>query len=367
MRNHSLVQTRRPATVTSGLKTLPMMGSKNYSLPTDHSTDQGLSGNEAKDASKGKELEAAIARFEILQYHFSSLREELEECYLQGPVGVFEDIRERLEDIAAAIRSNKVGSEFPNRNCSVAAGNPSEFRPTKSVSFTKTPQWREYFSTESFPVLIGKKAKLSVFNKLAGYYTRFFQCFKRSERSAQSSLQSAGSNTESISSTNPIETPFEKPDNAHNQQASKGSGATIALRELASTTLHQNNLILSKLGYRQNAAMARSTSTRSPPPFVSPFSPPTKTRTVKKVPLILLYTVNIVLFLALLVAIAWALVAGLMAESERRMWLQGGETARMASVLLQPEGGFWERGWGAGAGGWGVGGDVEALRGDGYF
>lgn len=361
-----LGQTRRPATVTSGLKAFPIIRSKNYSLPTDLYTDQGLSENEAKDASKGEELEAANARFEILQEHFSSLRKELEECYLHGPVGVFEDIRERLEDIAAATRSNPVGSEVPNRNCSVTVGYPSEVRPTKSVSFANIPQWREYFSTESSPVIAGKKAKLSVLSKLAGY-TSYFQFFKRGECSAQSSLQSAGSNTGTTSSTNPQEPPFKKSDNAHNQQASKDNGATIALRELASTTLHQNNLILSKLGYRQNPVMSRSTSSRSHPPSVSPFVPPTKNRTVKNVPLILLYTANIVLFLTFLVAIAWALAAGLMADRERRMWLQGGETARMASVLLQPEGGFWERGWGAGAGGWGVGGDVEGLEGEGYF
>lgn len=47
------------------------------------------------------------------------------------------------------------------------------------------------------------------------------------------------------------------------------------------------------------------------------------------------------------------------------MRLEGGETARMTSVLLQ-EGGFWERGWGIGAGKWGLGGDVEELK-MGYF
>lgn len=361
-----LGQTRSTATVTSGLQAFPIIRSRNYSSPSDLSTNQGLSENKAKAVSKGEELQAANARFEILQEHCSSLREELEECYLRGPVGVCEDVRERLEDIAAAIRSNQLGPEVPNRNCSVTVGNPSEVRPTKSVSFTNIPQWREYFPTETSPVIAGKKAKLSVFSKLAGY-TSFFQFFKRGECSAQSSLQSAGSNTKTTSATNSQEPPFEKSDNAHNQQASEDNGGTIALRELANKTLHQNNLILSKLGYRRNPVMSRPTSFRSHPPSVSPFVTPTKTRNVKNIPLILLYTANIVLFLIFLVAIAWALAAGLMADRERRMWLQSGETARMASVLLQPEGGFWEKGWGPGAGGWGVGGDVEGLTEEGYF
>lgn len=359
-----LGQTRRPAPVTSGLQAFPITGSKNYSLPTDLSTDQGLSEYKAKVASKGEELEVVNARFEMLQYHFSSLRKELEECYLQDPVGVFEDIRERLEDIAVAIRSNPVGPEVPNRNCSV--GNLREAGPTKSVSFTNIPQWREYFSTGYSSVPAEKKAKLSVFRKLAGY-TSFLQFFKRGGCSAQSSIQPAGSNTETTSPTNPQEPPFAKSDIAHNQQASEDNGTTIALRELASTTLHQNNLILSKLGYRQYPVTSRSTSSRSHPPSVSPFVPPTKTPSVKITPLILLYTANIVLSLTFLVAVAWALAAGLMANRERRMWLQGGETARMTSVLLHPDGGFWEKGWGVGAGGWGVGGDVEGLTEEGYF
>lgn len=361
-----LGQTRRPAPVTSGLQAFPIIGSKNYSLPTDLSTDQGRSEYKAKVASKGEELEAANARFEILQYHLSSLRKELEECYLQDSVGVFDDIRERLEDIAAAIRSNPVGREVPNRNCSITVANLREVRPTKSVSFTNIPQWREYFSTESSTVNAEKKAKLSLFSKLADYIS-FLPFFKRGECPVQSSLQSAGSNTETTSPTNPQEPPIEKSGNTHNQQASEDNGATIALRELASTTLHQNNLILSKLGYRQHPVALRSTSSRSHPLSGFPFVPPTKTPSVNNISLILLYTANIALFLTFLVAIAWALAAGLMADRERRMWLQGGETARMASVLLQPEGGFWEKGWGVGAGGWGVGGDVEGLTDEGYF
>lgn len=363
-----LGQTRRPAPVTSGLQAFPIIGSKNCSLPTDVSTDQGLSEYKAKVARKEEELEAANARFEILEYHFSSLRKELEEYYLQNQVGVFEDIRGRLEDIAASIRSNPVGPEVPNRDCSVTGGNPREIRSKKSVSFINIPQWREYFSTESSPVKAEKRAKLPLFSKLAGY-TSFLQFFKRVGGCyAQSSLQSAGSNSETTSPTNPQQPPFEKSDNAHNQQASEDNVATTALRELASTTLYQNNLILSKLGHRQHPASLRSTSSRSHSPSVSPFVPPTKTPTaVNNMPLTLLYTANIFLFLTFLLAIAWALAAGLMADRERRMWLQGGETARMASVLLQPEGGFWEKGWGVGAGGWGVGGDVEGLREEGYF
>lgn len=361
-----LGQTHRSAPVTSGLQAFPIIGSKNYSLPTDLSTDQRLSEYKAKADSKGEELEAANARFKILQYHVSSLKKELEEFYIKTPVGVFDDIRERLEDIAAAIRSNPVGSEVPNRNCSVTVGNPREVRPNKSVSFINIPQWREYFSTESSPVKAEKKAKLSIFSKMAGY-TNFLQFFKRAGCSAQSSLQSAGSNTETTSPTNAQGPHFEKSESAHNQQASEANGGTIALRELANTTLHQNNLILSKLGYRQHPVTSRSTSSRSHSPSVSPFIPPTKTPTVNSMPLILLYTANIVLFLTFLLAIAWALAAGLMADRERRMWLQGGETARMASVLLQPDGGFWEKGWGVGAGGWGGGGDVEGLTEEGYF
>lgn len=77
---------------------------------------------------------------------------------------------------------------------------------------------------------------------------------------------------------------------------------------------------------------------------------------------IFLYTANTAIFLTLLVAIAWALATGLMAKRERGIWLEGGETARMASVLLGPKGGFWDKGWGVGAGGWGQGGEVERLK-----
>lgn len=394
-----LGHTGRPASVTSDLQAFPIIGSNNGSLPTDLSADQGPSEYKSKVASKVKELETANARFEILQNNLSSLRKELEECYLQDPVR----IRERLEDIpAAAIRSNPVDQEVPNRNQSVTLGNPDEIRPSKPVSSIGIPPWGEYFSTESSPVIAAKKAKLSVFSRLAGY-TSFFKrgessaesslqsagsntelttgptnhqeppfeksdnphFFKRGEYSAESSLQSANSNTElTRGPTNHQELPFEKSDNAHNQQqASEDKCAAIALRELASKTLHQNNLILSKLGHRcQQSVTSRSTSSRSkqPPSVPDPFVPPTKTpTTVSKTPLFLLYTVNIILSLSFLVAIAWAFAAGIMAERERRMWLQGGETARMASVLLQPDGGFWEKKWGPGARGWGECGDIE--------
>lgn len=390
-----LGQTGRPASDTSGLQAFPIIGSNNGSLPTDLSADQGPSEYKSKFASKGEELEAANARFEILQNNLSSLRRELEECYLQDPVG----IRERLEDIpAAAIRSNPVDQEVPNRNQSVTIGNPRELRPSKLVSSIGIPRWGEYFSTENSPVIAVKKAKLSVFSRLAGY-TSFS---KRGESSAESSLQSAGSNTElttgptnhqeppfeksdqespfeksdnahllqrgecsaessletagsnnelTTGPTNHREPPFEKSDNAHNQQqASEDKCAAIALRELAAKTLHQNNLILSKLGHRcQQSVTSRSTSSRSrsqqPPSVPDPFVPPTKTSTtVSKIPLFILYTFNIILFLSFLVAITWAFATGIMAERERRMWLQGGETARLASVLLEPDGGFWEKG-----------------------
>lgn len=349
-----LGQTGRPASVTSGVQAFPIVGSNNCSSPPEVSADQGPSEYKTKVATKGVELEAANARFEILHYHFSSLRKELEECYLQDPVG----IREKLEDIAAAIRSNSVGQEVLNRNCSVTVENLGEIRLSKPVSSINTPQWREYFSTESCPVMAVKKAKLSVFSRLAGYIS-FFQFFKRVESSAESSLQSAGINTELITGpTNRQEPPFEKSDNAHNQQAPVDP---IVLRELASISLHQNNLILSKLDHHQQSVTSRPASSRSHPQSVpDPFVPPTKTSTVSKIPLFTLYATNIILFLIFLVAIVWALAAGIMAERERRMWLQGGETARLASVLLQPEGGFWEKGWGAGAGA-GAGGGARAV------
>lgn len=75
-------------------------------MPTHLATDQGLSEYKAKDASKEEESKAVNALFEILQYHFSSLRDELQGCYREDPAGVFDEIRERLEDMAAAIRTS---------------------------------------------------------------------------------------------------------------------------------------------------------------------------------------------------------------------------------------------------------------------
>lgn len=122
--------------------------------------------------------------------------------------------------------------------------------------------------------------------------------------------------------------------------------------------------MLSKLNCRQKPVT--STSSRAHLLSVFPFVLPTEIPTLNSIPLIFLYSANIVLFLTLPVAIASALTAGFMADRERRMRLEGGETARMTSVLLQEEGGFWERGWGIGAGKWGLGGDVEELK-MGYF
>lgn len=208
---------------------------------------------------------------------------------------------------------------------------------------------------------------MSGFSKLAGY-TSFLKIFSRGEFSSPSSTQSAGSNIETTSPTNPQKLPFEKSDIVHNQHALEdGRGVTITLRELARTTLRQHILILSKLSHRQHPVNIHSTSSRSHPSFISPFVPPAGAPTVKNLSLIFLYTANIVLFLTFLVAIAWALAAGLMADRERKMWLEGGETARMASVLLEPEGGLWEKGWGFNAGWWGLGGDVEGLKKGAYF
>lgn len=318
-----------------------------------------MSEYKAKVTSKGGELEAANARFETLQYQFSSLRKEFEECYCEDPAGVFDEIRERLEDVAAAIRSNPVGPEVVDRNSSVIVENRLETRPIKSLSFTKIAKWREHFYTKIFPVK-AEKAKLSGFSKLVGY-TSFLKFFRLDEFSSPSSTQSAGSNTETTSPTNPHRPPLEKSDIAHNQHALEDiRGVTITLQELARTTLRQHNLILSKLSHRQHPVNVHSTSSRSHPSFISPYVPPAGAPTVKNLSLIFLYTANIVLFLTFLVAIAWALAAGLMADRERKMWLEGGETARMASVLLEPEGGLWEKGWG-------LGGDVEGLKKGGYF
>lgn len=350
-----LEQTPRPAPIISQLQALPIIESKNYPLPTHLDTGQGLSKYEAKVAHEEEELKAANARFEILQHHFSFLREELQGCYHKDPAGVFDEIRERLEGIAAAIGSYPVGSEVSNKNSSVKVGKPPEAGPDRSVTFTSIPEWGEHFSLENAPVKV-EKDNLSVFSKL-NCYTRFLNIFKRGEYSSRSGPQSDGSNIDTTSLTNPQQT---SSDHANYQQASKDDGATIALRELARTTLRQNNLILSKLNRRQQPDT--STSSRSQRLSGFPFALQKEILPLKNIPLIFLCTANTVLFLALLVAIAWALAAGIMANRERKMWLENGETARMASVLLQPEGGFWEKAWGAGAGGWGLGGDVEGLK-----
>lgn len=61
------------------------------------------------------------ARLRILQYHFRSLRDELQGCYREDPARVFDEIRQRLEDIAAAIRASPIGLEVPDRNSSAKA------------------------------------------------------------------------------------------------------------------------------------------------------------------------------------------------------------------------------------------------------
>lgn len=179
---------------------------------------------------------------------------------------------------------------------------------------------------------------------------------------SRSSPQSTGSNIDTTSPTDREQPCSEKIDNANIQQASEDHGATIASRELAVTTLRENQLILSKPNCRQKPVT--QTSSRAHLLSVFPFALPTEIPTLNNIPLIFLYSANLVLFLTLLVAIASALAAGLMADRERRMWLEGGETARMASVLLQDEGGFWERGWGVGAGEWGLGGGVHRGKKD---
>lgn len=299
-----LGQTSRPAPVSRDLQAFPNNESKNDLLPTHLSTDRGLSEQQAKVASRGEESIAANAHFEILQYHFSPLRKELEEYYREDPAGVFDDgIMERLEGIAAAIRSNPVGPVVSNGNSPVTLGKPREARPTRSVSFTNIPQWREHLSTEKSPVK-AEKAKLSVFFSKLIHYTNFLKFLNRDERASQSRLQSAGSNTESTSPNNPLKPPFKKSDNTDNQQVPGGYDAIITLRKLARTALRQNNLIFSKLNRRQQPVVLNSTSSRSHPPSVSHPVPPKETPTIKNFPLIILYTANIVFFLTLLVAIA---------------------------------------------------------------
>lgn len=202
---------------------------------------------------------------------------------------------ERLNDIAAAIRSNQVGPEVLNGNSSVTLGKPCEARPTRSVSFTNNPQGREHFSSEK-SLVKAEKAKLSVFFSKLIHYTNFLKFLNRDECSSQSSLQSAGSNIATTSPNNPQKPPFEKSDTTDNQQASGGYGAIITLRKLERTALRQNNLILSKLNRRQQPVMLSSTSSRSHPPSVSPFVPPTGTPTVENFPLIILYTAIVVFF-----------------------------------------------------------------------
>lgn len=289
----------------------------------------------------------ANARFEILQYHLSFLREELQGCYREDPAGDFDEIRERLEDITTALRSNPVDSEVSNRNLSVKMGKPLEAGSDKSVSFTSIPEWGEQLSPEYSPVKV-EKEPFSLFSKF-NCYTNFFKIFRSGELSSRSSLQSTGSNIDSTSPINHEQPSSGKFDKANIQQVSEDDSATIASRELALTTLRQNQLILSKLNRRQKPVT--STSSRSHLLSVFPFALPTEIPTPNNILLIFLFSANIILFLTLLVAIASALAAGLMADKERRMWLGGGETARVASVLLQEEGGFWERGWGVGAGG----------------
>ena len=307
-----LEKTRKPAPITSYLQPLSIIENKKDTLTTHIDTDDELAEIKAKVAWKEKELKAANARFEILEHHFSSLSEELQGYYREDPAGIFDEIRERLEDIATAIRTSPLGLEVIDRNSCIQGEKPSVAESSKSVSFTDFPERREDFSTENSP----EKADLSVFSKSANYAS-----FERDECSSQPNPQ---------------------------------------LRELARRNLRQQNLILSKLERQQpvTSPPSRFRSLR-----IFPFVlPPTENRTISNIPLIFLYIANIVLFLTFLIAIAWALAAGFMADSERRMWQAGGETARVASVLLESEGGFWEKGWGPGAEGWGLDGDVEGLR-----
>lgn len=352
-----LEQTHKSASITSHLKPLPVIESNNDPSPTRLATDPGLSEYKAKVPIEEEGLKAVNARFEILQYHFSYLREELQECSREDPAGVFEGIKERLEAIAAAIKTNPVRLEHPNSKSSFNPGKPLEAGSSKSVSFTNLPERRDQFCPENSPVK-AEKAILSVFSKLVSY-TSFFGIFKKGESSPLANLRSTGSKTDTTSPTNPRQPSPKKCNKANTQKSPEENSATIALRELALTTLRQNNLILAKLNLRQSPLTSSSSC-----PHLQPVPPsvPTENRTTNNIPLIILYTANILLFLTFLIAIAWALAAGLMADRERRMWLAGGETARIGSVILQPEGGFWEKGWGVGAGGWVLGGDVEGFE-----
>lgn len=317
-----LEKRRKPAPISSYLQPLSILESKNDSLTTQLATDQELAEIKAKVAWKEVELKAANARFEILEHHFISLSEELQGCYREDPAGIFDEIRQRLEDIVTALRLSPIGPEVTDRNSSIQGEKPSEAESSKLLSFTDFPGRREDFSAEKSH----EKIDLSVFSKSA-----YFDSFERDECS---------------SLTNP------------------------QLRELARRNLSQQKLILSKLKDQEPVTSPPSRFRfLSPVRFLSPFRfvlPPLENRTISNIPLILLYIANIILFLTFLIAIAWALAAGFMADSERRMWQAGGETARVASVLLESEGGFWEKGWGPGAEGWGLGGDVEGLR-TGYF
>lgn len=312
-----LEQTRKHAPITTNLHALAVDESKNNRLSTNLASDQELSECKAKLASKEEELKAAKACFETLENQFNSLTKEVRGFY---SAGVIDDIRERLEDIVATIRTETTGLEVPDKNSSVKGKKSSEAEPSQTVSFTNFPKRREDFPPENSPVK-AKKAKLSVLGRFVDYIG-FSKILKTGESSSQPNSQ---------------------------------------LRALARTTLRQNNIIFSKLDRLQ---LASSSSSRSHPISASSFEPPPTT--ANNIPLIFLYTANTVLFLAFLVAIAWALAAGFMADRERKMWLAGGETARAASVLLERGGGFWEKGWGPGAGGWGLGGDVEGLS-RGYF
>lgn len=123
----------------------------------------------------------------------------------------------------------------------VKVGKPLEARPEKSTSFTTIPEWGEQFSPEYSPAKFAKdNLSFSKFN----CYTHSLRIFKSGEISSRSSLQSTGSNTDTTSPTN-HEQPSEQPssaefENANIQQSAKDDGATIASRELAVTTLRQN-------------------------------------------------------------------------------------------------------------------------------
>ncbi|MCJ1345365.1 hypothetical protein MMC31_003572, partial [Peltigera leucophlebia] len=303
-----LEHTRKPAPIQSHLQPLSLLESKNNPLPTHLAIDEELSEYKAKVVRQEEELKAANAQFEMLQYHFSSLRKELQGCYREDPAGVFEEIRERLEEIAAAVRTNPVGSGVPDRKPSVNGGKPSKTESSKLASFANFPQRRDDCSS---PVK-AEKANLSVFSIFA-CFTNFLNIFKRGDSSSESNPQSTGSNTDTTDSTNPLD--LSNPlslsatdsDIWDNRQTSAEIGSPIALRELARKTVRQNSLILSKLNRQQ--PLISSSSTSHPPP-ISTLVPQTGSGTANSIPLIFLYTANIVLFLIFLVAIAWALAAG---------------------------------------------------------